>query len=233
MFPIPPLILAGFFCPLGTGALNSSYFCDSPASYCPQGSAARLSTSTGFYAVATTQGLFFNQSVCEPGRYCIGGVAVLCPAGRYGDLPAGTNALCVANCTDGYFCPPGSSRADQQPCGSEAVYCPAVRMHVCEDMLSSAYTPSLFTCVGCVGPGLLHSFRVRTTFDLWPLASTPSWSMGLRHCATISPCAPKGTIASVVFVAYALRVGSVRQLGWPWTRAAVPVLQAISVPPAR
>jgi hypothetical protein len=78
--------------------------------------------------VPTPEGVYFNATVCEPGRYCIGGVATPCPAGRYGDQPGGRLATCVGNCSQGYFCSGGSVRSDQQPCGSAGVFCPAVRM---------------------------------------------------------------------------------------------------------
>jgi hypothetical protein len=121
---------AGFSCPAGTGILNASHFCSLTSSYCPLGSAAPLTTPVGSYAVPTPEGLYFNATVCEPGRYCIGGVATPCPAGRYGDQPEDRLATCVGNCSQGYFCSGGSVRPDQQPCGSEGVFCPAVRMDI-------------------------------------------------------------------------------------------------------
>jgi len=116
----------GFFCPIGTGVLSFSRYCDVPTSYCPQSSASKQPTADGWYALATAQGLFYNQSVCEAGKFCIAGVARLCPAGRYGDVVGSTSVTCVGNCTGGYFCPSGSTQRTQQVCGFQAVYCPEV-----------------------------------------------------------------------------------------------------------
>jgi hypothetical protein len=106
---------------------RSGLRCGAPTSYCPLGSGAPSATPNGSYAIATPQGLFYNRTLCEPGRFCVAGVAAPCPAGRYGDAPGGESPACVGSCTAGYFCPSGSVQPDPQPCGSAALYCPAVR----------------------------------------------------------------------------------------------------------
>ena len=119
------LCWAGYYCPPGTG--SPSLQCDLPTSYCPTGSALPVNTSAGYFAVAIAGGLFVNQSQCSAGRYCQGGVSYPCPAGRYGTATGETNEQCIGNCTQGYYCPPGSASPTQEECGAADVVCPSVR----------------------------------------------------------------------------------------------------------
>ena len=118
----------GYFCPNGTAVLSAALMCTSPTAYCPLGSATPQATASGFYAVvvasAAAIALYFNQSVCPQGSYCVAGVATLCPSGRFGNVFGSTDPLCSGGCTAGYYCPPGSTTATQLPCGGAAVYCP-------------------------------------------------------------------------------------------------------------
>jgi hypothetical protein len=118
---------AGHYCPAGTGELTDATKCSSPTGFCPQGSSAINATSAGFYALATLSGLFFNQSVCEAGRFCLGGVAYSCPLGRFGAVPALVSDNCTGVCDAGYYCGPASVSARQEPCGGAGVFCPQVR----------------------------------------------------------------------------------------------------------
>ena len=120
------VVHTGYFCPTGTGVLSSINYCSSPTTYCPLGSANVSLTAVGYYAVAKPGQLYFNESLCEPGRYCIGGVAQSCTAGRYGVDWGSTNASCTGVCRAGYYCPAGSTSPTQQPCGSVTAYCPEV-----------------------------------------------------------------------------------------------------------
>ena len=166
--------MPGFFCPAGTGNLVPSLACSSPTSYCPLGSASPLNTSVGWYALSTSAvaRLFFNQSVCEEGRYCVGGVASFCPAGRYGNTTGADSADCSGQCTAGYYCPLGSTLPTQTTCGDATVYCPQVcppyAVHIC----TLFPTPTLHVCnvrrhvsgitvEGARLSGLLHTARRR------------------------------------------------------------------------
>jgi hypothetical protein len=62
---------------------------------------------------------------CQPGQFCVGGVAAPCPAGVYGATPALQSSMCSGPCSAGYFCPANSTAATQVPCGSVTVFCPA------------------------------------------------------------------------------------------------------------
>ena len=120
----------GFACPAGTGYLNASHRCTSPQSYCPLQSAARIPTPAGFYGVKTSQdGLYFNITECEPGRYCDGGVAYACPSGRYGMTAGLLTSNCSGPCAQGYYCDASSVSPTQAQCSTGAQrYCPEVRL---------------------------------------------------------------------------------------------------------
>ena len=117
----------GYYCPTGTAKLEPSNSCSTPLTYCPLGSANYSLTDEGYYANVQAGGLAYNQTLCEPGRYCVDGVAFPCAAGRYGDGAGVTSATCSGVCQPGYYCPAGSISPAQQTCGAATVYCPEVR----------------------------------------------------------------------------------------------------------
>ncbi len=124
----------GYFCPNGTGVLTSSLACSSSLRYCPDGSSSPLNTSVGFFAVMVSPSapgvpVYGNQSVCEMGHYCIDGVSMPCPAGKYGNITGLSSAACSGDCDGGYYCPAGSSSATQEECGDESLFCPQVSPH--------------------------------------------------------------------------------------------------------
>jgi hypothetical protein len=63
------------------------------------------------------------QAPCQPGQYCVNGVATPCPLGVYGATPELTSPACSGLCAPGYFCPVGSSSTTQLPCGGVDVFC--------------------------------------------------------------------------------------------------------------
>lgn len=66
---------------------------------------------------------------CQEGYYCLNGVRVLCPAGRFGCSGQESNPLCSGGCDPGYYCTEGSKSPKQFECGMNqtapaSVYCP-------------------------------------------------------------------------------------------------------------
>jgi hypothetical protein len=118
----------GFACTNGTGVLFADvHGCGEATHYCPAGSVAPAPTPSGFYAMPTPSGLFFNASRCEPGRFCVQGAAGHCPAGRFGNESGLTSAGCSGHCSAGYFCPAGSVSRTQLNCSDgPAYYCTEV-----------------------------------------------------------------------------------------------------------
>ena len=113
-------VTAGTDCPAG-------YYCIStgrapkvcPAgSYCSTGSSLPTACSTGDYCpVGSAQ-----ANRCPAGSYCERpDIIVGCPAGMYSGTVGATTASTCQICTDGNYCPPGSSQPI--PCSS-GEYCP-------------------------------------------------------------------------------------------------------------
>jgi hypothetical protein len=117
---------AGYFCGNGTGVLNASIACRNVSQYCPPGSIRPVDVREGYYTIATSLGYYFDEVLCEPGWYCIGGVKQACPAGRFGSLSGETRPQCEGNCTAGYYCGAASSSPNASACGGSEYYCPAV-----------------------------------------------------------------------------------------------------------
>jgi hypothetical protein len=131
-----PLRRAGFACANGTGVLFADvHGCGAATHYCPAGSAAPTPTPGGFYAMPTPSGMFFNASRCEPGRFCVGGVASECPSGRFGNESGLTSAGCSGNCSAGYFCPASSVSRTQLNCSDGPTYYCA---EVCEGRVAGS-----------------------------------------------------------------------------------------------
>jgi hypothetical protein len=61
------------------------------------------------------------QLPCSVGTYCVAGVAIDCPAGRWGNPTTGSSTICPNLCGDGYLCPARSTSLTT--CGSVGVYC--------------------------------------------------------------------------------------------------------------
>jgi hypothetical protein len=66
-----------------------------------------------------------SETACPAGSYCVGGVRLDCPGGRYGNVTMLTLSSCSGSCSAGYYCPAGSISATAFACGNNTVYCPA------------------------------------------------------------------------------------------------------------
>ena len=66
----------------------------------------------------------FEQLVCPPGSFCVGGLKYFCQKGYYGDKPMQTIRECSGLCDLGHFCPKGSVSPRQHKCGNSSFYCP-------------------------------------------------------------------------------------------------------------
>jgi hypothetical protein len=73
----------GYFCPSGSSTPSP---CGSADKYCPAGSGAAVSVSSGYYTTPVTGSVTnrTGQAQCEAGSYCVSGVKYLCPGGVYG-----------------------------------------------------------------------------------------------------------------------------------------------------
>ena len=62
--------------------------------------------------------------ICEPGTYCIDGVRIPCPAGRFGGESGLSHHTCSGPAEAGYYTPIESVSARQVDCGGTFNYCP-------------------------------------------------------------------------------------------------------------
>ena len=138
-----------YSCPAGRYG-NTSNLMDSNCtdhcprgSYCPEMSVSPIPCPPGSYGGET--GLMNNtcSGLCLKGHYCELGstnrTQNICAGGRYGSEDGLTTSECrpvceetedrvqyckVRSCAAGYYCPPGSTVANQNQCGSANLYCP-------------------------------------------------------------------------------------------------------------
>jgi hypothetical protein len=114
---------------------------------------------------------------CHPvhrwARYCSGGVAAPCPAGRFGSETQLTSMACTGPCRGGYFCAPGSVSATQAPCWVDAAY-------YCAEVRACA----LWACGASIGVPRQASYACTfsRTVHCWRecvLVSLGAWTNGL------------------------------------------------------
>ena len=149
---------AGYFCQEGTG-IHEWEECGDISLYCPYGSSSPRLVPEGFYASgnANTQG---TARRCELGYFCETSRRHPCPAGRYGDVLGLTSPTCIADCENGFVCPPGSSSPRQQECspqGNALHYCQNGFQLECPDGYTTPTHGSRKTRTGCLP--CPHRFR--------------------------------------------------------------------------
>lgn len=153
---------AGTYCPPGSTYIRE-HGCGNSSVFCPEGSGAPTQASIGFYTVGNeyvnntwhwqeiqTHAGFtpfensqemhrVNQKVCEPGFFCIDGVKIPCPAGRYGKTYGLSSKTCDAACDEGYYCPEQSTSPQEYPCNGTNLFCP-FGSHVPKTVQTGYYT---------------------------------------------------------------------------------------------
>lgn len=111
---------AGYFCPPGSVQANQTK-CAQPGTFCPLGALSVSLAPNGTMPNADQSGVVD----CPIRFWCTGGIAALCPAGRFGNIPQLFTRGCAGACTPGYYCPTGSSSSTQVACvNTLAMYCP-------------------------------------------------------------------------------------------------------------
>ena len=138
----------GFYCPEGSTKAHEKA-CGGPSHYCPEGSSAPVQVMDGYFSYASptkhlvgalgypeesfytaltttnTTGLRKTaEAICDPGHYCVDGVRLECPIGRYGDTYGLTNSDCTGECEPGYFCNKASKVKNEHECGGSHLFCP-------------------------------------------------------------------------------------------------------------
>jgi hypothetical protein len=121
----------GHFCPMNSTS-SMEHKCGEDGRmhsvYCPEGSGKYTTADPGEFTVgpANTSGAVQDSSVpCYATHYCVQGIMIQCPAGRFGCADRLRTAECNGNCSAGYFCEAGSESNLADPCGGPHVYCPS------------------------------------------------------------------------------------------------------------
>lgn len=86
-------------------------------------SGSPLSVTAGHFTSGGSPVTRTSESPCLAGTFCSGGVQQQCPAGSYGSSDLETDSACDGTCDGGYFCPAGSTSAQQFACGVGNYWC--------------------------------------------------------------------------------------------------------------
>lgn len=109
---------AGCYCTLGSVS-SCQYSCEGLTNMiCPMGSPKPIQATSGEYYIPYNESDRYASDIelihptftteCLPGHYCINGVKLPCPVGRYGNSTFLSTEMCSGECNPGYFCPAGS-----------------------------------------------------------------------------------------------------------------------------
>ncbi|CAM9776970.1 unnamed protein product, partial [Pylaiella littoralis] len=97
---------AGSFCKEGSArsvlAIQLPTPCGNNTVYCPAGSSLPRVVSSGsfsFGGISAAERI--AEALCPKGRYCQQGVAILCPAGTFGEMAGLQDAMCSGPCPAG------------------------------------------------------------------------------------------------------------------------------------
>jgi len=142
------LCAEGFYCPEGSTKAHERA-CGGPSHFCPEGSPSPKKVQNGYFSYASptkhligalgypessfytainttnTTGLRKTaEAICDPGHYCVDGVRLQCPIGRYGSTYGLANSDCTDRCAPGYYCNKASKVIDENECGGSHLFCP-------------------------------------------------------------------------------------------------------------
>ena len=123
----------GYYCDAASPS-RKQHECGHPSFYCPIGSFAPTPVKQGYYSTNGEPRARANQSICEPGRYCEGGIKRLCPAGKFGATHGLASNECSGNCFLGHYCPTNST---------SGMYSASNFMVTCTFISNTVYTISI------------------------------------------------------------------------------------------
>ena len=105
----------GYYCDPASPS-QRQHECDHPSVYCPKGSFTPTKVSVGYYTTNGEPRTRSNQSICEPGRYCVNGIKRMCPAGKFGSTYGLSTNDCSGDCFIGHYCPTNSTSGEEVKC---------------------------------------------------------------------------------------------------------------------
>jgi hypothetical protein len=110
------LCTPGFICNEGSSSSTENPCYNDASAYCPEGSYEAIKVPDGYYSDGgslTTRSQIF---ICPVGTYCLHGIQILCPAGRYASNEGNMSPDCEGLCDAGYYCEEKSSSKIQHIC---------------------------------------------------------------------------------------------------------------------
>ena len=113
----------GYYCDAGSNS-STQYECGNVTVYCPQGTAIPRVAQPGELTIGLSTSRRNATVTCSVSQYCVDGVALPCPAGRFGCATGLGTADCNGPCAAGSYCPLASSSNKEFSCGNASVYCP-------------------------------------------------------------------------------------------------------------
>ena len=154
--------MEGHYCPEASVS-SMQYPCGNTSMYCPLGASVPRKVPAGYYStpLASSPAMRKSIAICDAGFWCNEGNRYACPKGRFGYEEGLTTPDCSGSCEKGYYCPPASTNATQNLCGSEDRYCP---------------------------PGSGEWLQVPQGFFSAPLASPPNQRYEVEQCPRGSWC---------------------------------------------
>ena len=115
---------AGYWCGLASHRPDNNK-CGGHDKFCPAGSSSPSYVSIGYFTNEENHYLTReSQKICPSGYWCRNGLRKKCPPGRFGSSSGLFQPECDGLCSDGYYCPSGSTRSTQERCGNVTVHCP-------------------------------------------------------------------------------------------------------------
>jgi hypothetical protein len=85
----------------GGSATPTQHACGGVDKYCPRGSGAPIIALAGEFTMGPTNATRNATAPCPSGFYCLGGVKLPCPAGRFGCADRLGSEECNGPCTAG------------------------------------------------------------------------------------------------------------------------------------
>mmetsp|Transcript_2593 Transcript_2593/g.3535 ORF Transcript_2593/g.3535 Transcript_2593/m.3535 type:complete len:1916 (-) Transcript_2593:156-5903(-) len=125
----------GYYCPdrstsprgssMVTSPRRDELVCGNDTVFCPVGSRWPQAVAVGYY---TTGGVEDGstrsaEARCDPGSYCVAGRRYPCLAGFFGASYGLTDPKCSGLCSAGFYCPVGSIKGEEYPCGDPSQVC--------------------------------------------------------------------------------------------------------------
>ena len=187
----------GYVCP--TESTSSRQIrCGGPGVFCPGGTHEPTPVAAGYYSHSGGVDTRSLEAICPTGSYCVGGVARLCPAGRFGSVTGLADDGCEGLCKKGFYCPEGSTSETQVACPVGRYSGAGAKNEKCDGICAKGYYCPLasfvatqFQCGGEMnycpeGSAIPHNVTIGY-YSVGGNSTTRSWQVQCNVVDTIMP----------------------------------------------